>query len=309
MSVVLVTGAATGIGNLTAVTLARAGHTVYATMRDPAGRNAGHADRLAQLGADEHIDLRVVELDVSSQASADRAVNTVLTDAGNLDVVIHNAGHLTVGYVESFTAEEIAHLIDVNTLGVQRVNRAALPHLRTRGQGTLLYVGSTTSITTPPFLGPYVVSKAAMDYLAVTTAYEVGQLGVETVIVMPGAFTHGTEHFPNASHPADTDGIAAAYRSLDPLVARNEEATSSLFTPGADADPQAVADEITRILALPYGQRPFRAVVDFTNSDVETANQAVYDARADFVRRMGFGQLLDLATPATPATPRRPTAV
>ena len=255
ISVVLVTGAATGIGNLTAVTLARAGHTVYATMRDPAGRNAGR---------------------------------------------------LTVGYVESFTAEEIAHLIDVNTLGVQRVNRAALPHLRTRGQGTLLYVGSTTSITTPPFLGPYVVSKAAMDYLAVTTAYEVGRLGVETVIVMPGAFTHGTEHFPNASRPADTDGIAAAYRRLEALVARNEQATSGLFTPGTDADPQAVADEITRILALPYGQRPFRAVVDFTNSDVEAANQAVYEARADFVRRMGFGQLLDLATPTTS---RHPTAV
>ncbi len=273
MSVVLVTGAATGIGNLTAVTLARAGHTVYATMRDPTGRNARHADRLAQLGAYEHIDVRVVELDVSSRDSADRAVDTVRTDA------------------------------DVNALGVQRVNRATLPHLRTRGQGTLLYVGSTTSITTPPFLGPYVVSKAAMDYLAVTTAYEVGQLGVETVIVMPGAFTHGTEHFPNASRPADTDGIAAAYRSLDPLVARNEEATSSLFTPGTDADPQTVADEITRILALPYGRRPFRAVVDFTNSDVEAANQAVYDARADFVRRMGFGQLLDLATPATPGPP------
>ncbi|MFF9366044.1 SDR family NAD(P)-dependent oxidoreductase [Streptomyces misionensis] len=81
----------------------------------------------------ERLDLHVVELDVASQESADRPVAAVLENAGALDVVIRNAGHLVTGYVEAFTAEEIAHLVDVNTLGVQRLNRAALPHLR--GQG------------------------------------------------------------------------------------------------------------------------------------------------------------------------------
>ncbi|MGW1030310.1 SDR family NAD(P)-dependent oxidoreductase [Streptomyces sp. NPDC002577] len=197
----------------------------------------------------------MVELDVTSLESADRAVRTVTDEAGGLDVVIHNAGHLVTGYVEAFTAEEIAHLIDVNTLGVQRLNRAALPVLREQGRGTLLYVGSTTSVTTPPFLGPYAVSKAAMDSLAVVTSYEVAQLGIETVIVMPGPFTQGTNHFPDATRPADATGVSAGYRILDPLVARNEAATESLFTPGEDADPVVVAEEITRILALPFGER------------------------------------------------------
>lgn len=297
MSTVLITGAGSGIGKLTASALARAGHRVYASMRDPQGRNAHRADALHQLAKEENVDLRVVELDVTSQDSADQAVATILADSGDLDVVMHNAGHLVVGYVEAFTAEDLAHLIDVNALGVQRLNRAVLPHLRAKGRGTLLYIGSTTSVTTPPFLGPYVVSKAATDYLALVTSYEVSQLGIETVIVMPGPFTQGTDHFPDATGPTDPTGVTAGYAALDPLVARNEEATNILFTPGLPADPVVVAEEITRILALPYGQRPFRSVVDLTNSAVEQTNEIVYAARADFVRRMGFGQLLELNAP------------
>ncbi|MCX5374762.1 SDR family oxidoreductase [Streptomyces sp. NBC_00015] len=295
MSTVLITGAGTGIGNLTARALARAGHRVYASMRAPGTRNAARAEELHRLAQAERLDLHVVELDVASQASADRAVAAVLDDAGTLDVVIHNAGHLVTGYVEAFTAEEIAHLIDVNTLGVQRLNRAALPHLRERGSGTLLYVGSTIPVTTPPFLGPYVVSKAAMDSLALVTSYEVAPLGIETVIVMPGAFTQGTDHFPKAGRPSDATGVTAGYRALDPLAARNEQATAGLFTPGTQADPVVVAEEITRILALPFGERPFRSVVDLTNSLVEQANSAVLEARSDFVRRMGFEEVLHVA--------------
>jgi len=293
MSTVLITGAATGIGNLTAKALAQAGHHVYASMRDPEGRNAAHAAELRDLAAVERLDVHVIELDVTSQESADDAVRAVLDDAGGLDVVIHNAGHLVVGYVEAFTAEEIAHLINVNTLGVQRLNRAALPHMRERGRGTLLYVGSTIPVTTPPFLGPYVVSKAAMDSLALVTSYEVGPLGIESVIVMPGPFTQGTDHFPKAGRAADT-AVADGYKVLDPLSARNEEATQSLFTPGTEADPVVVAEEITRILALPFGERPFRSVVDLTGSRVEEANAAVTEVRTDFVNRMGFGKVLEL---------------
>ncbi|KUN35523.1 hypothetical protein AQJ30_25725 [Streptomyces longwoodensis] len=102
-SVVLITGAATGIGNLTARALAAAGHTVYASMRDVRGRNAARAEELRALGRREGHDLRVVELDVQSEASAEAAVATVLDEAGRLDTVVHNAGHLYVGYVEAFT--------------------------------------------------------------------------------------------------------------------------------------------------------------------------------------------------------------
>lgn len=293
MSVVLVTGASTGIGHLTARAFAAGGHTVYASMRDPKGRNAARARGLLDLAEAEDIDLRVVELDVQSQDSADQAVTTILEDAGQLDVVVHNAGHLYVGYAEAFTAEDIAHLLDINVLGAQRVNRAALPHMRERRTGTLLYVGSTTSVAVPPFLGPYVASKFAFDALAMTTAYEISQFGIETTIVMPGPFTQGTQHFPNASRASDGE-VTAAYSALDPLIARNKEATEGLFDPAVDADPTAVATEITRILSLPAGEKPFRSVVDFTDSGVEDVVAVTEKARRDFVIRLGFGELFEL---------------
>jgi NAD(P)-dependent dehydrogenase (short-subunit alcohol dehydrogenase family) len=296
MSVVLITGAATGIGNLTARALAAAGHTVYASMRDPYGHNAGHARELLNVAKRDSVDLRVADLDVQSQDSCNAAVKTIIDDTGHLDVVINNAGHLYVGYTEAYTAEDITRLFDINAIGAHRVNRAALPHMRARRSGTLLYVGSTIPVTTPPFLGPYVASKAAMDALAIVTMYEVGQFGIETCIVMPGAFTQGTNHFPGASHASDA-AVTAAYSELDSLVARNEAATASLFPPGTEQNPGAVADEISRILALPIGTKPLRSVVDLTDSGdhaVETVNQAAQAAREKFVTRMGYGELLHL---------------
>ncbi|PZG18796.1 SDR family oxidoreductase [Nonomuraea aridisoli] len=299
-SVVLITGASSGIGNLTARALAGAGHTVYASMRDPGGRNADHAGELLDFARHNGLDLRIVELDVRDQASVDAAVTTVVEATGRLDTVVHNAGHLFVGYVEAFTAENVTSLFDVNVIGAQRVNRAVLPHLRARRSGTLLYVGSTSSVVVPAFLGPYVASKAAFDILAQVTAYEVGRFGIETTIVMPGPFTKGTSHFPNADHAGDIP-VARDYDAvLGDMVARNEAATETLFR-GADADPVAVAEEITRILALPPGTRPFRSVVDFTDAGVEELTDALLEAQEKFLDRMGFGELFPGAAPPRPA--------
>ncbi|GLY30777.1 SDR family NAD(P)-dependent oxidoreductase [Kineosporia sp. NBRC 101731] len=293
MSVVLITGSSTGIGNLTAKTLARAGHTVFASMRGIDARNAGVTAQFHELAEKEGLDLHVVELDVTSQASADAAVKAVVEQAGRLDVVVQNAGHLYVGYVEAFTDQDLTHLIDINAVGAHRVNRAALPYLRAQRSGTLLYVGSTIIVTTPPFLGPYVASKAAFDALAVVTSYEAAQFGIETSIVMPGAITQGTSHFPNASRASDAE-VSAAYAFLDPLVARNEEATASLMQPDIDQDPQVVADEISRVLGLPRGHKPFRSVVDFTAAGVDHVMAFSDLTREAFVTRMGFGQTLQL---------------
>jgi NAD(P)-dependent dehydrogenase (short-subunit alcohol dehydrogenase family) len=293
MSVILITGASSGIGNLTARELAAAGHTVYASMRDLDGRNRGPARELLDIAERDHVDLRVVELDVRSQESADKAVQFVLDEAGQLDTVIQNAGHMCLGYTEAFTAEEVADLFDVNAISVQRVNRAVLPHMRGRRSGTLLYVGSTTTVSVPPFLGPYVASKFAFDALAQVTSYEVSQFGIETVIVMPGAFTQGTNHFPHASRASD-QAVTTAYAALDPLVAGYGKATEGLFEPGVDADPVSVAREITRILALSVGEKPFRSVIDFTRSNVAEVNAVSRASAEDFLSRMGMGELLQV---------------
>ena len=151
--IILVTGSSSGFGRLTAEALARAGHTVYASMRDIAGRNAANVRQLSELSTREGIDLRPLELDVQSDISVDAAIETVISDAGKLDVVVHNAGHMMFGPAEAFTPEQFAQQYDVNVLGTQRVNRAILPHMRSRREGLLVWI-SSSSVTggTPPYL-------------------------------------------------------------------------------------------------------------------------------------------------------------
>src|ERR1700755_2962174 len=92
--IILITGASSGFGRLTAEALAKAGHTVFASMRDTKGRNAPQVDSVASFARDNGADLRAIELDVQSQESVDKAVSQVIADSGRIDVLIHNAGHM-----------------------------------------------------------------------------------------------------------------------------------------------------------------------------------------------------------------------
>src|SRR5262249_45981552 len=92
--VILITGASSGFGRLTAEALARAGHTVYASMREVAGRNARNAAELAETSKRDGVDLRAIELDVQSETSVNAAVEKVIGESGRIDVVVYNAGHM-----------------------------------------------------------------------------------------------------------------------------------------------------------------------------------------------------------------------
>ena len=139
-SVIVITGASSGFGALAARALAKAGHTVYASMRETAGRNARQVEAAKQFSIDNSVDLRTIELDVASQESADSAIRKIIEENGRLDVIVHNAGHMVFGPAEAFTPEQFAELYDVNVLSTQRVNRAALPQLRKQGRGLLVWV-------------------------------------------------------------------------------------------------------------------------------------------------------------------------
>jgi NAD(P)-dependent dehydrogenase (short-subunit alcohol dehydrogenase family) len=202
--VILVTGASSGFGRLSAEALALAGHTVYASMRDTAGRNASQVEVVGQFAKDNGIELRTVEMDVQSQSSVDAATQKVFNANGRIDVVVHNAGHMVFGPAEGFTPQQLAELYDVNVVSTQRVNRAVLPHMRRQRQGLLVWVSSSSSAGgTPPYLAPYFAAKAAMDSLAVSYARELVRWGIETSIIVPGAFTGGTNHYARAGAPAD----------------------------------------------------------------------------------------------------------
>jgi len=229
---VLVTGASSGFGANAVTELTRRGHHVWAGIRDTAGRNAPAVAALPD-GA------TALELDVTSDASVAAAAERLLTE-GLPDVVVHNAGHMSYGPLEAFTPEQLLAQYDVNTVGTQRLNRALLPAMRSRGSGHLVWIGSTsTRGGTPPFLGPYFAAKAAMDSLAVSYAAELKLFGIDTTIVVPGAFPTGTQHFAHAAGPDDATRAASYDATYGPVLAVVTERLGALFPAGAD--PYAVA--------------------------------------------------------------------
>jgi len=191
--IIVVTGASNGFGRLASNALARAGHTVYASMRETTGRNASRAAEVKAFASQHGADLHAIELDVTSQESVNAAIAEIISRNNQLDVVVHSADHTAYGPAEAFTPEQLAQLYDTNVVGTQRVNRAALPQLRKQGQGLLVWVSSSgTRGGTPPYRGPYFATKAAMDALAVSYAGELARWGIETTIIVPGSFTKGT---------------------------------------------------------------------------------------------------------------------
>ena len=291
-NVIVVTGASSGFGLLAARSLAHAGHIVYASMRETRGRNAPQVAAVQQYAAEHGVDLRTVELDVASDESVEAGIAKVVADNGRLDVVVHNAGHMSFGPAEAFTPEQFAQLYDVNVLSAQRVNRAALPQLRRQGKGLVLWVSSSSARGgTPPYLGPYFAAKAAMDSLAVSYAGELTRWGVETTIIVPGAFTKGTNHFAHSGSPADK-ARAAEYHE-GPYAGLPEQALKGLASlEPADADASSVADAIVSVVDAPFGKRPFRVHIDPSEDGCEIVNGVADRVRAEMFRRIGLDDLL-----------------
>lgn len=290
--IILITGASSGFGRLMANALAAGGHVVYASMRDLSGKNAPQIGEVAACAEQQKVDLRTVELDVQSDVSAAAAVASIIAEHGRLDVLIHNAGHMVWGPSEAYTAEEFARLYDVNVLGTQRVNRAALPHMRKAKRGLVIWIGSSSVAGgIPPMLGPYFAAKAGMDGLAVCYARELAPFGIETSIVVPGAFTKGTNHFAHAGAPADT-ALAAEYEAALPHNFADTMLKALASTVPEDAEPEIVAEAVVKIVDAPFGKRPFRIVIDPTNDGSAVTFPAIDRVREEFLHRIGFADLL-----------------
>ncbi len=199
---------------------------------------------------------------------------------------------MVFGPAEAFLPEQLAQIYDVNVIGTQRVNRAALPQLRKQQKGLVVWVSSTsTRGGTPPYLSPYFAAKAAMDALAVSYSAELSRWGIETSIIVPGAYTSGTNHFAHAGKPQDTARFTE-YES-GPYAHLGEDIQKGFAsTAPADADVADVAHAIVRVVGMPFGRRPFRVHIDPAQDGAEVVNAVADHIRAEFLRRIGLADLL-----------------
>jgi NAD(P)-dependent dehydrogenase (short-subunit alcohol dehydrogenase family) len=278
--VVLITGSSTGFGRLFAETLARKGHTVFATMREPGGRNAKNAAEIRTLAEKDSLPIHVLEMDVTDDASVERAVDAAIAKAGRIDVAINNAGYNLSGLEEAVTTEQAQRLMDTNFIGSVRVNRAVLPHMRRQRSGLLMHISSGAGRVVLPSAGFYCASKFALEALAEAYSYELAAQGIESVIVEPGQY--GTPVFGNTVMAAD-QARTDTYGAAKEIPAKVNGALSS--TAG---NAQEVADAVLRIVETPAGEKQLRYFVSPQDFGLKEINALAKQVQTSVLEAFGL---------------------
>jgi NAD(P)-dependent dehydrogenase (short-subunit alcohol dehydrogenase family) len=282
---ILVTGASSGFGRLTAETLAKSGHYVFAGFRTMDGKKVQVAEEF------QKNNIEVLQLDVTDQNNVDLALKRLLEiSMGELDVVINNAGMASAGISESFTPEQVRDLFEVNVFGVQRVIRATLPVLRAKRSGLIINVGSILGRVTIPFFGLYGASKYAVEALSDSYRYELSQLGVDVVLVQPSAYP--TNMYAAAQQPAD-GATATAYGEVAEIPVKILKTFGTLFQGENGPNPQDVATAIDKLVSTPAGARPDRVVVGLPFGS-DAVNSAVAPIQSGLMDNLGLADLKKL---------------
>jgi NAD(P)-dependent dehydrogenase (short-subunit alcohol dehydrogenase family) len=207
-TVSVVTGANSGIGRALSIGLARRGHQVYGTVRDPE-----RTGKLQTMAADNGVDVRLVTLDVADDDSVRQGFAEVLEREGQIDVLINNAGVGGNAVVEEMTAAQLLEVTNVNVGGAVRCLQAALPGMRARGQGAIVNISSVVGRFGAIAQAPYVASKWALEGLSEQLALELAPFGIRVIIVEPGV-TKSAIFAKNVDAPNATEAYDEHYQRM-----------------------------------------------------------------------------------------------
>ena len=246
---VLITGSNTGFGKLAALSLARKGEKVIATMRD-----LSKGDDIRRVAKEEELPIEIRKLDVCDP----EMVKDCLADAQEIEAIVNNAGFEIQAAVEQLEDELMWKQLDTNLLGPLRLIRTVLPVWTQRGSGVIVNVSSIAGRSAPPYSGSYAASKHALEALSESLHFEVSHLGIRVCVIEPGRFS--TDFFENIVRPDTWEGSqhqerAMAFREALLRLDNISESDESSGSP----DPQEVADAIVRAVSDP--KMPFRTLV------------------------------------------------
>jgi len=233
MATVLITGTSKGIGLTTTLTLARAGHTVYATMR-----SAGRAEELAEEAAQELLPIHYSVMDVDSDDSVATSIAAIQETAGPVDVLVNNAGIERNGSIEEVSMDDFRAVMETNYFGAIRCIKAVIPNMRKRQSGLIVNVTSVAGRVSTSPLGPYSASKFALEALSEALAQEMKTFGVRVAIIEPGII--------DTPMAQGIDGRKISSQSLYPQQKR----MAAYFAAGlkTPTPPSLVAEKIQRII-------------------------------------------------------------
>jgi len=280
--VVMVTGASSGFGKLIVETLARNGFQVFATMRNVKSKNAAAAQELLALAKRESLDLHVLELDVTNDASVERAVAEAAAQYGRIDVLVNNAGFGVTDLVETVPMSQAERQFDVNVFGILRMNRAVVPHMKRQRSGLLLHVSSGAGRVVIPGMGLYCASKFAMEALAEAYRYELASQGIDSVVIEPGAYaTPIIEKLEAGEDPARKVGYGETAKIPEKITQQIASSRSN---------PQEIADAVLKIIETPAGERAVRYRVGPGAGGVEAINEVCARVQTQLLEAYGVAE-------------------
>ncbi|MBO6854939.1 MAG: SDR family NAD(P)-dependent oxidoreductase [Marivivens sp.] len=287
MQKVMITGIAGGFGKPTAFALLEKGYQVAGSVRS---RERKSADAVAEL---EAAGASIVEIDVTDTASTERGMAEAITQLGGIDVLFNNAGIGSYGIQELMSPEDMARVFGVNVMGVQRVMRAALPHMRAQGRGTVLYTSSLIGRIATPFYGTYSASKWALEAIVECYRTELSGFGIESCIIEPGAMP--TAFFDGMITPKDPER-EAQYCEFAAVPAMSASGLAQMLEATPDQRPERIAEAVVALLDMPFGQKPFRTVVDHVGvgPQIERYNEVLHDVTRNVMTSFGIEDMLKL---------------
>jgi len=272
MKNVIITGSSNGFGLKAAKDFADKGNKVFATMRNPNGKNANVKAELES----HSTQIKVVDMDVTNDASVKEAMSTILAEAGNIDVLINNAGIMYLGITEAFSVEQAKFQMETNYFGAIRVMQAVLPSMRKAGSGLIINTSSLVGRMSPPFFGTYTATKHALEGYSQALRYEVSPFGVDIVLVEPGPF--GTGLLASGQAPAHNE-VLETYGELAGVPTAMGENFAQMLQSENAPDPQWVVDAYLKLAEQPFGSRSTRTVVGITwgTDEINNLTQSIQD--------------------------------
>ncbi len=290
---VLITGTSSGFGKLMAISLVEKGYKVWASMRNLEGKNRTKAEELKGEIQNQSGTLEVLELDVTKMQSVQKAIDHIRATDGKLEVIVNNAGAGSMALLEDFTEEMLKNLFEINVIGVFRVTRAALSMMKNQNDGLVINISSGLGRVCLPTFTYYNASKWALEALAQSWRYEFSPLGIDCVLVEPGAFPTTNFMGNMAAFSVDASSKASEYGSLFNMHANFEAMVEQQIKDGTVNNPQMVADAVVKLIEIPKGERPFRTVVDAMFEQIlDPYNKMLDDIQQNLLNNFGIGNLI-----------------
>lgn len=269
MKNVVITGSSNGFGYLTALTLARKGYKVWATMRKPESKNAPKRDELLSIAKNENLAIEVIDLDVTQDDSVKNAIDRVVEADGKVDTLINNAGVMFVGITEAYSLDQAKEQFDINFYGPMRTINAVLPHMRSAKDGLIINVSSLAGRLSFPYFGIYCASKHALETYSESLSYELAPFGIEVSINEPGPFGTGLLYSGPRENNQEVLTAYGDHKEVPGAMLKNFE---GFFGTEDALDPQLVADDIANVVESPKGSRSRRKVsgIDYGTVDLNS---------------------------------------